>query len=232
MASVASSSSKPSADILTQLSNVLPTSTFLALQMLAPLATNNGICGATERSMTGITLFVLSAFCCLSCFTDSYRAENGTVYCGVVTSRGLWNPNLKHAITAGGGQLAGVSGSTYTGGGTKYQLEFADVVNATLSVIALAIASLFTAPVSTCFWPKLPNSISKTVPLLAGMVVSGFCAFGTSTRHGIGFMIAHHAHLQSANSADQSGDPSRHSVSCIMQNDQHPHMQIDTLMKV
>jgi hypothetical protein len=47
--SVASGGRKLSSDLLTQLSNVLPTGTFLAFQVLAPLATNNGDCSVTEK---------------------------------------------------------------------------------------------------------------------------------------------------------------------------------------
>ncbi len=83
--SVASGGRKVSSDLLTQLSNVLPTGTFLVFQVLAPLATNNGDCSVTEKVVTSITLFVLSSLCCVTCFTDSYKVENGVLYYGLVT---------------------------------------------------------------------------------------------------------------------------------------------------
>ncbi|CAM6012105.1 unnamed protein product [Sphagnum balticum] len=182
--SVGSGGQKVSPDLLTQLSNVLPTGTFLVFQMLAPLATNNGDCGVTEKVVTSITLFVLSALCCFTCFTDSYKAENGVLYYGLVTSTGLWNPNFKTA------NISGVQGSIYTGAGTKYVLEFSDFVNAGVSVAALATVTLLTAPVTTCFYPHIAGSIEKTVPLLVGLLVSAICAFGTNSRHGIGFALS------------------------------------------
>jgi len=178
------SASKVSTDVLTQLQNVLPTGTFLVFQVLAPLATNNGDCHRVEKVVTGITLFILSAVCCFTCFTDSYKAENGTLYYGIVTSTGLWNPNFKHT------PIANVRGRIYVGGAGKYKLQFDDFVNAVLSVTALATLSLLTAPVTTCFYPNIASSILKTVPLLVGLVVSVVCAFGTNSRHGVGFAVA------------------------------------------
>jgi hypothetical protein len=180
------SASKVSTDVLTQLQNVLPTGTFLVFQVLAPLATNNGDCHRVEKVVTGITLFILSAVCCFTCFTDSYKAENGTLYYGIVTSTGLWNPNFKHA------PIANVRGRIYVGGAGKYKRQFDDFVNAALSVTALATLSLLTAPVTTCFYPNIASSILKTVPLLVGLVVSVVCAFGTNSRHGVGFAVAPH----------------------------------------
>lgn len=180
-----STTTKGTTDVLTQLSNVLPTGTFLAFQVLAPLATNNGDCGKTEIVVTSITLVLLCVLCCVSCFTDSYKApENGTVYYGIVTPKGLWNPNFRHAHIAGTN-----GGSIYTAGGTRYVLEVDDFVNATLSVVALATISMLTAPVTTCLYPKIPSSLQKTIPILVGLVVSVVCAFGTSPRSGIGFAM-------------------------------------------
>lgn len=174
-----------STDILTQLANVLPTGTFLVFQLLVPLATNNGNCHTTEKVVTIITLIVLSILCCLSSFTDSYKAENGVLYYGVVTTIGLWNPNFRNL------NIVGIQGSTYIGGGTKYMLQFDDFVNATVSVVAFATISLLTTPVTTCLYSNISGSIVKTIPLLVGLIVSVICAFGTNSRHGIGFAISY-----------------------------------------
>ncbi|KAG0631299.1 hypothetical protein M758_1G241700 [Ceratodon purpureus] len=184
------SSKKVVTDVLTQLSNVLPTGTFLVFQVLAPLSTNNGKCGRVEVVLTAFTLTLLCALCVASCFTDSYKAENGVVYYGFVTRRGLWNPNFKHAL------ISGCQGSYYVGqvenreDNLKYQLEIDDFVNAALSVVALATFSLLTEPVTTCFYPGIQQSILKTVPLLVGLVIGAVCAFGTTPRNGIGFAMA------------------------------------------
>jgi hypothetical protein len=83
-----------------------------------------------------------------------------------------------------------VRGRIYVGGAGKYTRQFDDFVNAALSVTALATLSLLTAPVTTCFYPSIASSILKTVPLLVGLVVSVVCAFGTNSRHGVGFAVA------------------------------------------
>jgi hypothetical protein len=178
---------KTTADILTHLSNVLPTGTFLVFQVLAPLATNNGDCHKTEKVVTGAALVILSALCFFTCYTDSYKTDHGTLYYGLVTSKGLWNPNFKYT------QIASLSSGYFLDlPEKKYKPRFTDFVNAAVSVATLLTLSLLTAPVTTCFYPNLPSSVEKTVPLLVGLVVSVVCAFGTNSRHGIGFAPPHH----------------------------------------
>jgi ABC-type multidrug transport system fused ATPase/permease subunit len=171
---------KNTADILTHLSNVLPTGTFLVFQVLAPLATNNGDCHKTEKVVTSAALVILSALCFFTCYTDSYKTAHGTLYYGLVTSRGLWNPNFKYVQIADSGFFLDLPEE-------KYKSRFTDFVNAAVSVATLLTLSLLTTPVTTCFYPNLPSSVEKTVPLLVGLVVSVVCAFGTNSRHGIGF---------------------------------------------
>jgi len=86
--------------MLSQLSNVLPTGTFLVFQILAPLATNNGNCHHVEVVLTSITLIFLCLLCVVSSFSDNYKADNGMVYYGLVTPWGLWNPNFRHIVVA------------------------------------------------------------------------------------------------------------------------------------
>ncbi|CAM6010708.1 unnamed protein product [Sphagnum balticum] len=171
---------KTTPDILTHLSNVLPTGTFLVFQVLAPLATNNGDCHKTEKVVTSVALVILSALCFFTCYTDSYKSDHGTLYYGLVTWRGLWNPNFEYAQIARSGFFLDKPDE-------KYKWRFTDFLNAAVSVVTLLTLSLLTAPVTTCFYPNLPSSIEKTVPLLVGLVVSVVCAFGTNSRHGIGF---------------------------------------------
>jgi hypothetical protein len=171
---------KTTADILTHLSNVLPTGTFLVFQVLAPLATNNGDCHKTEKVVTSAALVILSALCFFTCYTDSYKTDHGTLYYGLVTSCGLWNPNFMYT------EIASSNSGNFLDL-PEYKPRFTDFVNAAVSVATLLTLSLLTAPVTTCFYPNLPSSVEKTVPLLVGLVVSVVCAFGTKSRHGIGF---------------------------------------------
>ncbi len=168
---------------------MLPTGTFLLLQVLAPLATNNGDCHGTERAVTAITILVLSLVCFFTSFTDSCKDKNGTVYYGFVTTRGMWNPNFRTA------NIAGVKGCMYTGLSSgdkkKYTLKFSDFVNAAISVTALVVVSLLTPPITTCLYPGITTSIVKSIPLV-GLVLSVIAIFGfkTNSRHGIGFALA------------------------------------------
>ncbi|KAH9564355.1 hypothetical protein CY35_04G021100 [Sphagnum magellanicum] len=139
-------------DVLAKLSNVLPTGTFLAFQALAPLATNNGDCGVTEKVLTSIALVVLSALCVVSCFTDSYREPNRVLHPGFVTSRGLWNPTFKDPAF----QAAHRNQDSYhLGLNQMYRRSNWDFVNAGVSVAALATLTLLTPPVTTCFYPHI-----------------------------------------------------------------------------
>jgi hypothetical protein len=114
----AQNSQGKSTDILTQLSNLLPTGTFMLFQALATLSTNDGHCGYTDKVVTGVIIGVLSVICAFSCFTDSYKSPTGVVYYGVVTTQGLWNPFFV------GSGLPDVNGPFYTGGNGKYNLRY------------------------------------------------------------------------------------------------------------
>jgi hypothetical protein len=182
--------------VAAKLSNVLPTGTFLVFHALAPLTTNNGHCGVFQKVLTGFMLFVLSLLCGLSCFTDSHiDPTTNTLYPGWVESTGLRNAALAALARAQAVQPAqAVQGqnvqpaNVYRGNG-EYNRRKRDFVNAGISVAALATLTLLTAPVTTCFYPHIADSIVKTVPLLVGLLLS---AIGTVTkvRNGFGFTRA------------------------------------------
>jgi hypothetical protein len=173
-------------DVLAKVSNVLPTGTFLAFQALAPLATNNGDCGVTEKVLTGIALAVLSALCVVSCFTDSFREQNRVLHPGLVTSRGLWNPTFQDPNFQAAHPNHNVQDEYLLGVNNEYRRGTWDFVNAGVSVAALAALTLLTPPVTTCFYPHIAVSVVKTVPLLVALLVSAIYAFQPTVRHGIG----------------------------------------------
>lgn len=206
-------------DITSKLSNLLPTGTFLTFQVIAPLATNNGNCGATEKALTVATLVLLAAGCIATSYTDSYEAPNGRVYTGVVTSMGLWvagfertdntvtiedakklektktesiDPNVDiktHPSTCTCFQCSGIpSGSSFVNQ-DRFRPNMHDFLNATLSVISFLTLTMFTTPVSTCFYPHISDSLLKTLPLLVALVVGFFCTFSPRVRHGIGYAL-------------------------------------------
>ena len=207
------------ADLTSKLSNLLPTGTFLTFQVLAPLATNNGNCGATEKALTVATLVLLAAGCIATSYTDSYEAPNGHVYTGVVTIMGLWvggldrsdntmtiedakklsktkeesidhNVDIKtHPSTCTCFHCSGIhSGSSFVDQ-VRFRPNMNDFLNASLSVISFLTLTMFTTPVSTCFYPHISDSLLKTLPLLVALVVGFFCSFSPRVRHGIGYAL-------------------------------------------
>lgn len=68
-----STTTKSTKDYLTQLANILPTSTYLSFQVIAPLATNNSHCGDTEKIVTGVLLGLFGVIIAVSTFTDSVK---------------------------------------------------------------------------------------------------------------------------------------------------------------
>lgn len=216
------------ADTTTKLSNLLPTGTFLTFQVIAPLATNNGSCGMTEKVLTAATLAMLAAGCITTCYTDSYKAPNGQVYVGIVTYFGLWLPGFENsdgideidATQQGGSDVVGAAQfanavavlkpkvdivdhattctctdctGVYPGSSLvklkKYKPCWADFLNAVLSVVSFLTLTVFTSPVSTCFYPNIADSLLKTLPLLMALVISFFCSFSPRVRHGIGYSL-------------------------------------------
>lgn len=178
------SNAKSTKDILTQLANILPTSTYLTFQLIAPLATNNGHCGTTEKIATGVLLAVFAAIIAISTFTDSVKIPStGTVYYGLVTPKGLWNPAFQ------GAGIPGVTGAFYTPGGSKYTLRLFDFVSAIFSLTAFATLSLLTDPVTSCYFKGLSSTVIKTVPLIVGVVISFLLTFAPAARNGFGSKI-------------------------------------------
>jgi hypothetical protein len=70
---------------------LLPTATVIVYEVLNPIATNAGDCGAAAgyKVATGVLLGLSAFFCAFSTFTDSYVGADGKVKYGLVTPRGL-----------------------------------------------------------------------------------------------------------------------------------------------
>lgn len=78
-----------------------------------------------------------------------------------------------------------ILGSTYSSGNSQYKLNFTDFLHAILSAMAFGTLTLLTNPVSTCFYPDIPSTVVKTLPLLVGFVISAIFAFSPPARNGI-----------------------------------------------
>ncbi|CAM6108631.1 unnamed protein product [Calypogeia fissa] len=171
-------------DALTNLLTLLPTGTYLAFSTIVPIMTNNGDCSEAEEIITGVFLFLFTFLCAFSSFTDSYSAPNGSVYYGVVTTTGLWNPFFANST------LTPVSGWTYTGGGTTYHLKLSDFYVSTLAVISFLSLTLLSSDLATCYYPDIDQTALKAIPLPLNVFVGIFLAFAPSSRHGVGFAFA------------------------------------------
>ncbi|CAI9101566.1 OLC1v1038926C1 [Oldenlandia corymbosa var. corymbosa] len=163
------------------LSNLLPTGTLLAFQLLTPIATNNGSCDAVTRSMTSIILIVLGLSCFLACFTDSFKATDGQVYYGFATRKGLFVFDYPAASASG-----------LPGDLSKYRLNFIDVIHAVLSVLVFVAVALRDKNVVGCFYPapeKETQEVLDIVPVSIGLICSLLFMIFPTRRHGIGFPV-------------------------------------------
>ncbi|BBN20703.1 hypothetical protein MPTK1_4g16522 [Marchantia polymorpha subsp. ruderalis] len=159
------------------LTNLLPTGTFLAFTAIAPIITDNGTCDdAFELNLTIVTIVFFALFCVFSCFTDSYQAADGQVYYGIVTLKGLWTPQLPVVL--------------HPGDKEQYKLTFIDVVHAVLSLAVFAACSLMTPNIRACLYPKLQENVVRIVPAFVGFFVSAVFVALPTTRHGIGFPVS------------------------------------------
>lgn len=181
--SKSSSSTHTASDIITNLTNLLPTGTFTAFQAVAPLFTNNGACGNVEKICTGILIVIFFFIIFILSFTDSISTTSGKHYYGLVTCKGLYNPQFK------GSSVANVSGSTYTGDPRRYKVTIFDFINAALGIMVFAVLVLLTPPVSTCYYPQIPNTIVKALPILVGIVASMYFSFAPPPRRGVGYSV-------------------------------------------
>ncbi|KAJ7546395.1 hypothetical protein O6H91_08G038300 [Diphasiastrum complanatum] len=173
-----------SSQLLNNISNLLPTGTLMMFQSLAPIFTNNGVCGSIEQTMTGILVLIFSLICFLSCFTDSLTTESGHTYRGILTTKGLYNSQFK--------QLLKIDSNFYTGppGSSRYYVKISDFVNASLTIVCFCSISLLTAPLTNCLFPDIPSTIAKTVPIIVSLLVSIVFGFSPPARLGVGYSSA------------------------------------------
>ncbi|CAM6096370.1 unnamed protein product [Calypogeia fissa] len=171
-------------DIITNLANLLPTGTFLAFQAIAPLFTNDGNCHAVEKILTGILMGFFAAIVVILSFTDSLTTTGGKHYYGLVTHKGLWNPQFNGTTFTNGSNF-------YKPGGSKrYIVTVFDFINAILGVAVFGALVALTPPVSTCYYPNISSTVVKAVPILVGMIASLYFSFAPPPRRGVGFSVA------------------------------------------
>ncbi|CAN6444482.1 unnamed protein product [Victoria cruziana] len=161
------------------LANLLPTGTVLAFQLLSPIFTDQGVCDGAGRTMTAGLVVLCGLSCFLSCFTDSFKAADGSVLHGVATRRGLW-------------VIDGDSSKLDPGKAAGYSLKFIDFVHGFATLMTFAAVALLDQNVVHCFYPapseqglQVLSSLPVGIGVLCSMV---FVTFPTK-RHGLGFSV-------------------------------------------
>ncbi|GLJ42790.1 hypothetical protein SUGI_0887310 [Cryptomeria japonica] len=169
---------KKSLSTIAKLVKLLPTTTVLLFHILSPLVTNGGHgCSKVNRILTGALLSCCSFSCYFSSFTDSFRADNGKLYYGIATKKGLWlfcRWEQKHF-------------DPYL---SDYRLRFRDFVHAVLSVVVFATIALVNTNIVRCFYPSLTENqkgLLMGLPGAVGVATSVVFIIFPSKRHGVGY---------------------------------------------
>ncbi|KAF9603590.1 hypothetical protein IFM89_037089 [Coptis chinensis] len=162
------------------LANLLPTGTVLAFQLLIPTFTNNGSCDSAARFMTQMLLLLLASSCFLASLTDSFKAQDGQVYHGLLTFKGMWLFDYPMMSTS----VPDLS---------KYRLRVIDGVHAVLSVFVFVAIALRDANVLKCFCPQPEQEttqILNVAPVGIGLICSLLFVVFPTRRHGIGYPVS------------------------------------------
>ncbi|KAJ4880351.1 hypothetical protein Rs2_37406 [Raphanus sativus] len=145
------------------LANLLPTGTLLAFQLLIPVFTTNGSCEYATRVLTLVLLTLLSISCFLSSFTDSVIAEDGNVYYGFATRKGMWVFDYPDPSGLGLPDLS------------KYRIRFVDWIHAVLSMLVFGAVAMRDTNAVSCFYPAPEQETKKVldiVPVGVGVICS------------------------------------------------------------
>ncbi|KFK28986.1 hypothetical protein AALP_AA7G073800 [Arabis alpina] len=162
------------------LANLLPTGTLLAFQLLMPVFTSNGSCDYPTRVMTAVLLTLLSISCFLSSFTDSVKAEDGNVYYGFATRKGMWVFDYPDPSGLGLPDLR------------KYCIRIVDWIHAVLSVLVFGAVALRDKNAVTCFYPAPEQGTKKVldiVPMGVGVICGLLFLVFPARRHGVGYPV-------------------------------------------
>ncbi|GAA0175990.1 hypothetical protein LIER_29064 [Lithospermum erythrorhizon] len=162
------------------LSNLLPTGSVLAFQILAPVLTHQGHCRSTTSKLMTLSLVSFCGLCSfLLCFTDSCRDSRGKVRYGVATFKGLWI--IDTSVTIPPNELE------------KYKLSFIDLVHGFTSFLVFEAVALFDQNIVSCFYPNPSDELKDfltALPVIIGTICSILFVVVPSKRHGIGFPLS------------------------------------------
>ncbi|KAL1222527.1 Protein DMP3 [Cardamine amara subsp. amara] len=162
------------------LANLLPTGTLLAFQFLMPVFTSNGSCDYPTHVLTTVLLTLLAISCFLSSFTDSVMADDGNVYYGFVTHKGMWVFDYPDPSGVGLPDLS------------KYRMQIVDWIHAVLSVLVFVAVALRDKNTVDCFYPAPEQGTKKVldiVPMGVGVMCGMLFMVFPARRHGIGYPV-------------------------------------------
>ncbi|XP_054814618.1 protein DMP7-like [Prosopis cineraria] len=162
------------------LSNLLPTGSVLAFQILSPIVTHQGQCKThTSQTMTACLLAMCSMSCFLLSFTDSFRDERGKVRYGFATWNGLW-------VIDGSAKLSAQEAA-------KFRLNSIDFFHACASILVFFAVAMLDKNVVMCFEPNPSDEerdLLVTLPVGIGLLCSFLFIIFPTKRHGIGFPLS------------------------------------------
>ncbi|XP_010448580.1 PREDICTED: uncharacterized protein LOC104731025 [Camelina sativa] len=162
------------------LANLLPTGTLLAFTLLIPVFTSNGSCDHANRILTTGLLTLLAISCFFSSFTDSVKAEDGNVYYGFATRKGMWVFDYPDPNGLGLPDLS------------KYRMRIVDWIHAVLSVLVFGAVALRDKNAVSCFYPAPEQETKKVldiIPMGVGVICSLLFLVFPARRHGIGYPV-------------------------------------------
>ncbi|KZV24680.1 hypothetical protein F511_36889 [Dorcoceras hygrometricum] len=161
------------------LANFLPTGTLLTFEMVLPSIYSTGECS----HVTTLMIHSLLILCTLSCFffhfTDSFRGQDGKLYYGFVTPKGL-------AVFKTGLDVAVPKDE-------KFKVGFSDFVHAMMSSLVFLAIALSDHRVTGCLFPGHAEELGEVMqsfPLMVGIICSGLFLVFPTTRYGIGCVAA------------------------------------------
>lgn len=160
------------------LAKLLPTGTVMAFQLLAPIFTNQGECDSVSQTMTSILIALCGLSSFLLSFTDCFKDDDGKIYYGFATFKGLW---VIDGLATLPPELA-----------AKYRLRFIDFLHAFMSVFVFAAIALFDKNTVQCLYPtpsKETQEILTALPIGIGVLSSMLFVVFPTQRHGIGFPL-------------------------------------------
>ncbi|KAH0459606.1 hypothetical protein IEQ34_012420 [Dendrobium chrysotoxum] len=165
------------------LSNLLPTGTFLIFQALSPSFSNKGRCYISNQCLTYGLLFLGILSCVFFTFTDSLLGRDGRLYYGFATSEGLYVLNFY------GGEEE--KGKIFREEDLRRRRrQWVDWVHAVFGVLVFLALAFSDADIQSCFFPSAgadAKELLVNLPLGAGVFASLVFMVFPTTRKGIGY---------------------------------------------